>query len=521
METLIFSTLSVIAITNIILGIIIFSRGIKSFPHVLFGLIAFTLAIWSTAIVGFYSQQFSDTCNWILLTHTAAILIPLFFLGFSVNFPQKLSNRKYIFTLASLIVSILILFIFSSDYIVGSTEGNSYQIGVWYPVYALSISGFFLIGFFFLLEQLKISVNDIQKKQIKYILIGSFIASTLAIIPDLILPYLNIFQFTWLGPIFTLIMIISLFLAMLRYQLFNIKIILTEVISILIVLALLLELFLAKSPVEILMKSIILIIVTIFSFLLIKGVYKEVKQREALAIANAGQENLIHIMNHQIKGYLGKNRSIFAELLTGDYGTLPEETMPLLKEGLDQSTKGVDYVQSILRGASAINGILPYDMRKTDLKSLISETIDNQKTIAKSKNLSFTSHIMDTDYIINGDPTQLNEAFRNLIENAIKYNVPNGKIFVSLTKDNQYVYFEVKDTGIGVSEDVKSRLFTPGGRSKDSTKYNPESSGFGLAFVKGVVEAHKGSVEYRPNSDDHGSTFIVKIPYRSTTLKKI
>ena len=306
METLIFSTLSVIAITNIILGIIIFSRGIKSFPHVLFGLIAFTLAIWSTAIVGFYSQQFSDTCNWILLTHTAAILIPLFFLGFSVNFPQKLSNRKYIFTLASLIVSILILFIFSSDYIVGSTEGNSYQIGVWYPVYALFISGFFLIGFFFLLEQLKISVNDIQKKQIKYILIGSFIASTLAIIPDLILPYLNIFQFTWLGPIFTLIMIISLFLAMLRYQLFNIKIILTEVISILIVLALLLELFLAKSPVEILMKSIILIIVTIFSFLLIKGVYKEVKQREALAIANAGQENLIHIMNHQIKGYLGK-----------------------------------------------------------------------------------------------------------------------------------------------------------------------------------------------------------------------
>ncbi len=512
MDTLIFSILSVIAVTNVILGVIIFSRGLKVFSNVLFGLIAFTSAIWSMAIVGFYSQQFSGLFNWILVTHTAAILIPLFFLGFSVNFPQKLSHRKDIVTISALITVILVSFIFSSNYIIGATDGNSYQIGIGYPIYALFISIFFFVGFFFLWEQLKVSENDTQKKQIEYVLAGSFIASTLAIVPDLILPYLNIFQYTWLGPIFTLIMVVSLFLAMLRYHLFNIKVILTEVISILIVLALLLELFSAQSPTEIFLKTLVLVIVTIFSFLLIKGVYKEVEQREALAIANAGQESLIHVMNHQIKGYLGKGRAIFAELLSGDYGLMPETAKPMLEEGLNQSAKGVDYVQGILRGASAVNGLLPYDMKSVDLKKLVLDVITRQKPVAESKGLSFTSNITDGEYNIVGDATQLEEAFRNLIENAIKYNSPSGSVTVTLSKDSKEIIFSVKDAGVGVAEDVKSRLFTAGGRSKDSTKYNADSSGFGLAFVKGVIETHKGTVGYNANIGGKGTTFFAKLP---------
>jgi len=512
METLIFSILSVVAVTNVILGVVIFSRGLRVFSNILFGLIAFTTAVWSMAIVGFYSPQFSGTLNWILWTHTAAILIPFFFLAFSVNFPQKLGHRKDMVTISTIITFFLILFVFFSNYIIGGTEGNMYQIGPAYPVYASFISIFFFAGFLFLWEQLKLSKDDDQKKQVEYVLAGSLIASTLAIVPDLILPYLKIFQFTWLGPIFTLIMVVSLFLAMLRYHLFNIKVILTEVVSILIVVALLLELFSAQSPAEIFLKSVVLVIVTVFSFLLIKGVYKEIAQREALAISNENQKNLIHIMNHQIKGYLGKARVIFAELMTDDYGSVPDMAKPLIKEGFDQSSKGVDYVESILKGASAASGVLAYDMKPMDLSEIVHNVLNREQILAGERGMTVIDNTRGGDYHMVGDPTQLEEALRNFVENAIKYNRPKGSVTVSLVRNNKEILFSVKDTGYGVADDVKDRLFTAGGRSKDSTKYNTDSSGFGLAFVKGVIEKHGGTVGYTPNVGEEGTTFFAKLP---------
>jgi signal transduction histidine kinase len=277
--------------------------------------------------------------------------------------------------------------------------------------------------------------------------------------------------------------------------------------------ALLVNLLLSRSAGTFVPNIFILVTVIVLGIFVIRSVIKEVEQREKLAIANAGQESLIHIMNHQIKGYLGKDRSIFAELITGDYGSIPDSAKPLLQEGLEQSARGVDYVQGILRGASAANGVLPYDMKDMDIKSIVTDIINHQKPIAEAKGLSFSSEIDDGDYILYGDPTQLGEALRNLVENAIRYNSINGSVFVTLHKDTKNVLFSVKDSGVGVADDVKSRLFTPGGRSKDSTKYNPESSGFGLAFVKGVIETHHGTVGYRPNVGEKGTTFFVQLPF--------
>ena len=82
-------------------------------------------------------------------------------------------------------------------------------------------------------------------------------------------------------------------------------------------------------------------------------------------------------MNHQIKGYLGKDKNVFAELLDGDYGTIPDEARSLIQEGLEETDAGVNYVTEILRGASAENGTLPYDMKSMDLKELV--TVQEKK----------------------------------------------------------------------------------------------------------------------------------------------
>ena len=73
-------------------------------------------------------------------------------------------------------------------------------------------------------------------------------------------------------------------------------------------------------------------------------------------------------MNHQIKGRFSDARSAFAMLLEGEYGTIPDAAKVILKQGLEQTEVGVDYVQGILKGLSATNGTLPYDMKDFDLK---------------------------------------------------------------------------------------------------------------------------------------------------------
>lgn len=70
----------------------------------------------------------------------------------------------------------------------------------------------------------------------------------------------------------------------------------------------------------------------------------------------------------------------------------------------------------------------------------------------------------------------------------------------------------MKDTGRGISKEDEPKLFRPGGVGKDSLKYNIESSGFGLAFVKPVAEKHGGKVWFVSNSPEIGTTFFVELP---------
>ncbi len=243
--------------------------------------------------------------------------------------------------------------------------------------------------------------------------------------------------------------------------------------------------------------------------------YKQVDSlNHDLSLANQSQANLMHFMNHQIKGHFGNARNIFAELLTNDYGEIPEFAKPFLEKGLEETRMGVDYVQSILKGASAENGTLPYDMKQMDLKRVVEEVANKQKEFAEKKGLKFSLEIGDGTYNINGDEVQLGEAIKNLLDNSINYTI-NGEVKVSLINSNNSVQIKVEDTGIGIDPEDKDKLFKSGGRGKDSQKINVNSTGYGLVFVKGVVEAHKGRVWVESEGVNKGSTFFVELPKTS------
>lgn len=241
--------------------------------------------------------------------------------------------------------------------------------------------------------------------------------------------------------------------------------------------------------------------------------YKQVEElNKELEAANEGQTNLMHIINHQIKGYLAKSRNIFSELLTEPtYGACTEEAKPMLEEGFNSLTEGVDFVQDFLTASNIEKGTFVYDMKPMDFKKIVTEVAEKQREVAQEKGLSFEINISDGIYNLRGDESQLNQAVRNLIDNSIRYT-PTGGLKINLEKKDDKILFSIKDTGVGISDELKPKLFTKGGRDKDSIKINVNSTGFGLSFVKGVVEAHKGRVWAESEGPGQGSAFFMELP---------
>ncbi|MDP2705465.1 MAG: ATP-binding protein [bacterium] len=520
MENLIVPILYIVVAVNVILAFVIFSRGLKNLKNLLFALIALTTAIWSVAIIGFFSPEYRSFFEWIRLTHISALLIAFVFFHFSLVFPQKVYRSSLIAYLFSIPCLVALYFLFFTNLIVSNSgTGVAYGIEGGYIFYGLLLTFYFFSGYFFLDVQYKRAKTEEQKGQVKYVFIGSLLTSALAIVPDLIFPFFKIFDYTWLGPIFTLFLVVSIFIAMVRFQLFNIRIILTELFTGVIIIVMMIDLFLSSSTFDLLVKSGILVLITFFGFLLIKSVYREVEQREhieklagELEEANRRQESLLHFIGHEIKGYFTKSHWALSSMIDGDYGEIAPDLKMLTTQALDDTRQGIDMVDGILKAGNFKKGTVSFNMKPFDFKGELNNVIGMLKPNIETKKLALQLNIDENqDYTLNGDGEQISKhVLRNLIDNAIKYT-PSGTITISLSKKDSKILFSVKDSGVGIKEEDRKLLFTEGGRGKDSVKINVHSTGYGLFIAKQIVDAHKGRIWADSTGPNQGSTFSIEI----------
>ncbi|HEY4490312.1 MAG TPA: ATP-binding protein [Candidatus Paceibacterota bacterium] len=304
-----------------------------------------------------------------------------------------------------------------------------------------------------------------------------------------------------------------------KFKFFNLKVIGAQALVLILWLLTVGILFLKTIETVRIITSITLVILLILGIQLVRSVKREVEQREKiqklasdLEIANEGQATLIHFINHQIKGYLSKARIIFSELLTEpSYGPVTEPAKKMLETGQSGVKEGVDFVQQILKASDIEKGTIAYDIKSIDFKKLVIEVAAEMKPQALDKRLEFKFNIEGENFNIQADQNQLREAVKNLIDNSIKYT-PSGKVEILLENKTDKVVLSVKDTGIGFDDALRAKLFTKGGRGEDSLKINVTSTGYGLAIVKGIIEAHKGKVWAESVGIGKGSTFFIELP---------
>ncbi|MFA6076939.1 MAG: HAMP domain-containing sensor histidine kinase [Candidatus Paceibacterota bacterium] len=265
-----------------------------------------------------------------------------------------------------------------------------------------------------------------------------------------------------------------------------------------------------------------LLLVVVVGYLLIRGVKKEIEAKENERLLHekfeelAGRfENVNHILAHDIKNTLGKNRDIFVETLAGTFGEITEQGKSFFKRLNMDTGSLIASVTNILKSGGKIEpNVQPFDLKEAVLGAVVSV-----KDKADAEKIKIETQIDEKEnYMVTADRSLIvPHVLNNLIENAINYNVQNGSVFINLSKkDPNTILLAIKDTGWGMTEEDKKNLFKPGGHGPDSIKKNVHTSGFGLSIAKETIDAHKGKVYGTSEGRNKGSTFFVELPVNFT-----
>jgi signal transduction histidine kinase len=314
------------------------------------------------------------------------------------------------------------------------------------------------------------------------------------------------------------IFMIYISILIVRFKAFNGKLFATQVLVWALIILIGSEFFFTQNTLNIILIAITLVVSAGLGLAIIRSVKIEIQQKEELATKDIYLENLlkqresmVHLVTHKVKGSFTRTKFLFAGMLDGTFGEISPEIKKRAEQGLEFDNGGLETVDLVLNVANMQNGTIKYDMKPTDFKGVVEETVSEKKVGAEAKGLKIETDIKDGTYNILGDSFWLKEAVHNLIENSIKYT-GEGKITVGLEGEEGKVLFSVKDTGMGITDEDKKNLFTEGGRGKDSVKVNVDSTGYGLFTVKLVVEAHKGRVWAESEGAGKGSQFYIELP---------
>ena len=169
-------------------------------------------------------------------------------------------------------------------------------------------------------------------------------------------------------------------------------------------------------------------------------------------------------------------------------------------------------INNILEHSKLEKGKQEYHFVETDLSALIKLVIHDMNYWFEEKQITVCVELEEniTELI---DEEKINQAFGNLLNNAIKYSDENKNINIRLFKESGNTVLEIEDEGIGIPEDEQSRIFEKFYRVGQKETESISGTGLGLTVVKEIVEAHKGKIiiDSKPGK---GSKFSVILNYK-------
>ncbi len=250
-----------------------------------------------------------------------------------------------------------------------------------------------------------------------------------------------------------------------------------------------------------------------------QGFTKVIRDRTREAEILKSKSEFITVAAHQLRTPLTAVGWVFQGLKKD--AALNADSKMLVDTGDLAAAKLLQIVNDLLDVAKMEGGKFGYEFVSSDLVAFLDGVLQGAKPLAKTYGVELFFDAPKDAIPLDFDAQKLNVAVSNLIDNAIKYNVPNGTVTLGVQQmpAKPYALVTVKDTGVGVPPEALQKLFTKFFRAENVQKFSTEGSGLGLYLVKNIINRHGGQI-WAESELNRGTTFSFTLPTDPALIPK-
>ncbi|HLH32283.1 MAG TPA: HAMP domain-containing sensor histidine kinase, partial [Terriglobia bacterium] len=229
---------------------------------------------------------------------------------------------------------------------------------------------------------------------------------------------------------------------------------------------------------------------------------------ERLGELDRMKKDFVSHVSHDLKAPLASIRQIMHLLLQQIPGPLNEQQQDLIRLSYNSAERLAAMVGNLLDVSRMEAGSMEYQMAPHDLVALIKSVSDEFDIQAREKGIRFTLECEDSHVLAACDRDRIVQVIGNLYENALKFSPRDSEIVTRASRRNENeVLVSVADSGPGVPDEHKQRIFQKFHQVKQGKKMAGQGVGLGLAICKTIVEAHHGHIWVEDNANG-GSVFM-------------
>jgi two-component system phosphate regulon sensor histidine kinase PhoR len=237
------------------------------------------------------------------------------------------------------------------------------------------------------------------------------------------------------------------------------------------------------------------------------ALYQIIQQKKISEI----KTDFINNMSHEFKTPIATINLALDAISNPKIIETPTKVFKYVKMIREENSRMLSQVENVLRISQLERSNQPIQKAIVDTHKIIVDAVSHIQLILKDKSGDLKMHLNAKQTLISGNKSHLTNVVINLLDNAVKYCDQIPKVMVdTFNEDNSFI-IKIKDNGIGMTSVEQKRIFDKFFRAASGDIHNVKGHGLGLAYVKKIIDIHKGEIKLK-SKKDFGTTFTIRIP---------
>ena len=231
---------------------------------------------------------------------------------------------------------------------------------------------------------------------------------------------------------------------------------------------------------------------------------------QALRAADRRKDEFLATLAHELRNPLAPIRNAFYLMQAKPEDAQGAAALRVMAER--QLKQLVRLVDDLLDVSRITTGKLALRRERVELRAVAASALEAAEPLARARNHRLAVELPGAGVYVNADPTRLSQVFLNLLNNAVKFTPPGGRIEFSVAAAGDELVARVRDDGIGIAPEMLEPIFEMFAQGEQSLDRGAGGLGVGLSLSRRLVELHGGTVRAFSDGVGCGAEFVVRIP---------